>query len=374
MTWDWHEWHRAYDQPDSPLSRRLAAIQQLIRDALDAAPPGQIRVISMCAGDGRDLLGAIADHPRRGDVQGRLVELDARLCATARATAPAAVDVLCADAGASDAYADMVPADLVLVCGVFGNISDDDMFHTLDTLPTLCAEQATVLWTRHRRAPDVTPALRKHMIDRDFEEIAFIAPPDTIFGIGAYRFHGHPERFRPGERIFEFMNAQARQDLCQQCGFYYGMTHAEILPWMRSDTDAFLAALAEYDDSTVRHRPAPDVWSPLEYACHVRDVLRVQRERVLQAQREDEPTFTPMRRDERVVEERYNEQDPKVVAVEIAEASAALIATLESLDDAGWVRTGIYNYPQPQPRTVEWIAVHTLHELLHHRTDIGTLA
>jgi hypothetical protein len=81
-----------------------------------------------------------------------------------------------------------------------------------------------------------------------------------------------------------------------------------------------------------------------------------------------------MRRDERVVEERYNEQDPKVVAVEIAEASAALIATLESLDDAGWVRTGIYNYPQPQPRTVEWIAVHTLHELLHHRTDIGTLA
>ena len=32
--------------------------------------------------------------------------------------------------------------------------------------------------------------------------------------------------------------------------------------------------LAPLDDAAVRARPAPDVWSPLEYACHVRDVLR----------------------------------------------------------------------------------------------------
>ena len=374
MTWDWHEWHRAYDIPDSPLSRRLVCVQQLIRDALDVAPPGPIRVVSMCAGDGRDLLGAITDHPRRGDVQGRLVELDERLCEAARANAPAAIEVLCADAGDADSYAGMVPADLVLVCGVFGNISDDDMFHTLDTLPTLCAEHATVLWTRHRRAPDATPSLRKHMIDLDFEEIAFIAPPETVFGVGAYRFCGQPQPFRAGERIFDFIGFSERPDLCQQCGFSYGMTGRETIPWLRSDTDGFLAALAQYDDAAVRRRPAPEVWSPLEYACHLRDVLRVQRERIHQAQREHEPTFTPMRRDERVVEERYNEQDPKVVANELRDASNAFITTVEALDDEGWARTGVYNYPEPRLRTVEWITVHTLHELLHHRTDIGTLA
>jgi hypothetical protein len=374
MTWDWHEWHRAYDQPDSPLSRRLAAIQQLIRDALDAAPPGAIRVISMCAGDGRDLVGAIADHPRRDDVRGRIVELDERLCARARAAAPAAIDVLCADAGVTDSYAGMVPADLVLVCGVFGNISDDDMFGTLDALPTLCADEATVFWTRHRRPPDVTPTLRKRMFDLDFEEIAFIAPPETVFGIGAYKFHGRTELLRAGERIFTFVNPDERPYLCQQCLFSYGMTGWETIPWFRSDTEAFLEQLAKFNDEAVRARPEPDVWSPLEYACHLRDVLRVQRERILQAQREHEPTFTPMRRDERVVEERYNEQDPAVVATELREASAAFIDTLESLDDAGWARTGVYNYPEPRLRTVEWIAVHTLHELLHHRTDIGTLA
>jgi hypothetical protein len=81
-----------------------------------------------------------------------------------------------------------------------------------------------------------------------------------------------------------------------------------------------------------------------------------------------------MRRDERVIEDRYNEQDPAVVADEIIDAADALIATLEGLDDDGWQRQGLYNYPEPQLRTVEWIAVHTVHELLHHRVDIGTLA
>ena len=106
----------------------------------------------------------------------------------------------------------------------------------------------------------------------------------------------------------------------------------------------------------------------------MRDVLQVQRDRIVQAQHEDEPHFAPMRRDERVVEKRYNEQEPDLVATELLAAADALAGTLETLDDAGWSRRGVYNYPEPQLRTVEWIAIHTVHELLHHRVDIGTLA
>ncbi len=174
--------------------------------------------------------------------------------------------------------------------------------------------------------------------------------------------------------MFEFVGYDVLTDACHTCGFSYDMGRAEIIGWMRSDAAEFLVRFREIDDDDVRQRLAPDVWSPLEYACHVRDVLRVQRERVLQAQREDEPAFTPMRRDERVVEERYNEQDPDAVAAELRVAADALIATLDELDDAGWMRRGVYNYPEPQLRTVEWIAIHTVHELLHHRFDIGTLA
>ena len=81
-----------------------------------------------------------------------------------------------------------------------------------------------------------------------------------------------------------------------------------------------------------------------------------------------------MGRDERVVNDRYNEQDPAVVRAEVLAAAETLASFLDALDDAGWRRTGIYNYPEPEPRTVEWIGIHTVHELLHHRGDIGTLA
>ncbi len=374
MGMDWHEWHRAYDRPDSPLAQRLAIVQRLIRDALDAAPPGPIRVLSMCAGEARDLAGVLADHPRRADVYGRAVELDPELAARAAEHLPPTVEVVVGDAGISDVYEGASPADVVLACGVFGNISDDDMDRTITTLPMLCAPGATVLWTRHRRPPDATPGLRKLMIDTGFDEVEFVAPAESIFGIGAYRFHGETQPFRPHVRIFEFVGFNAREEACPQCGFSYNMDRAEVLPWLRSDTNAFVETFARFDDTAARHRPAPDVWSALEYACHVRDVLRVQRERIVQAQRQHEPAFAPMRRDERVVEDRYNEQDPAHVAAEITDAGNALAELLESLDGAGWSRTGVYNFPTPQLRTVEWIAIHTVHELLHHRVDIGTRA
>jgi DinB family protein len=375
MVHDWHLWHNAYDMPDSPLARRLAIVQQCIRDALDAAPQGPIRVLSMCAGQARDLVGALDGHPRASDVHGVVVELDPELAAQARESLSAKIDVVVGDAGMSTAYEDGVPADIALVCGVFGNITYADMEGMIRLLPMFCAPNATVIWTRHRRPPDMTIDIRRRLSELGFEEVAFVAPESTAFGIGAHRFAtGTPVPFRPHVRMFEFVGYDVLGDACKACGFSYDMGRGEILPWLRSDAAAFVGKFREIDPSHVRQRPAPDVWSSLEYACHVRDVLRVQRERVRQAQREDEPHFTPMRRDERVVEEGYNEQDPSVVAEEITAAADAFDAALSALDDVGWARRGLYNYPEPQLRTVEWIAIHTVHELLHHRGDIGTLA
>ena len=99
---DCHEWHREYDEPGSPLTIRLALVQRRIRDALDAAPPGPIQVVSACAGQGRDVLGVLVDHPRRDDVRARLVELDAGLAETARDAAGdfalSGIDVITGDA------------------------------------------------------------------------------------------------------------------------------------------------------------------------------------------------------------------------------------------------------------------------------------
>jgi len=108
----------------------------------------------------------------------------------------------------------------------------------------------------------------------------------------------------------------------------------------------------------------------LEYACHVRDVLLVQRERVLLSLRVEEPNVETMGRDERVDADGYNEQRPADVARQLGDAALMFTGVLRRLDAGSWERTLIYNYPEPSPRSVEWVAVHTLHEVTHHLRDV----
>jgi putative methyltransferase len=206
---DWEAWHHDYDQPGSPLHRRLLVVQALIAEALERVPAGPISVVSLCAGQGRDLLGVLVDHPRRGDVTARLVELDPRNAEVARARARAAgldaVEVVTGDAGLSDAYVGAVPADLVVACGIFGNVSDDDIAGTIAALPQLCAPAATVLWTRRRHPPDATPGIRARFEAAGFAELAFVAPPDAFFSVGAHQLMAAPQPLVSGVRFFEFL-------------------------------------------------------------------------------------------------------------------------------------------------------------------------
>lgn len=205
----WLDWHAAYDVPDSPLSRRLAIVQRCISDALDAAPPGPVRVVSMCAGDGRDLLGVLERHPRGRDVRGRLVELDPVLAMRARSSTPQGIDVRCGDASTTSAYEGAVPADLVLICGVFGNVGDDDIVRTIRAVPSLCAPGATVVWTRHRRPPDRTILARETFADTGFEEVSFVAPDGFLFGVGVHRLAAAPLPYRAGVEMFTFVGYDA---------------------------------------------------------------------------------------------------------------------------------------------------------------------
>lgn len=205
----WLRWHEAYRDPDSPLSRRLLIVQGQIRAALDSAPAGRIRVLSLCAGRGQDLLDVLAAHPRRDDVDARLVELDPRLAADARATAGrlqgARVEVVEGDAGTTDACVGAVPAHLLLLAGIFGNVSEADIRRTAEASPMLCASGATVIWTRQRRPPDLTPAIRAWYAAAGVREMAFIAPDGDLTSVYAGRFEGATWPLVPGQRLFSFV-------------------------------------------------------------------------------------------------------------------------------------------------------------------------
>jgi len=204
---DWYAWHDAYDQPGTMLARRLAAVQDQVRTALDQARPGPLRAISVCAGQGRDLIGALDGHPRAADVRARLVELDPRNCAAAGAAAPPGVEVVGGDASNTSAYAGAVPAEVVLANGVFGNISDADIRRTILTLPSLCAPDATVVWTRHRRPPDRTTEIRQWFTDAGFREVTFEGVEGFVFGVGVARLVAPPAPFVAGVQMFDFVGS-----------------------------------------------------------------------------------------------------------------------------------------------------------------------
>jgi hypothetical protein len=203
---DWTVWHEKYDEPNSGLARRLVEVQRQVRAALDTAPGGSLRVLSLCAGQGRDLIGPLADHPRRHDVTALLVEIDERLAATARARAESAgldrVTVLTGDAARTDNYADMVPADLVLLCGIFGNIADADIEATVDQCPALVRPGGTVIWTRNRRPADLVPMICEWFERRNFVPVS---PPTVDGGVAAHRFTGASATLETGRTLFRFI-------------------------------------------------------------------------------------------------------------------------------------------------------------------------
>ena len=204
---DWLAWHAAYDVPGSPLAQRLGVVQGWIRRTLDQAPTGPLRAVSMCAGQGRDLIDVLSGHPRRAEVTARLVELDPRIAAAARQRAAAAglslVDVVTGDAGLAGAYAGLAPADLVLACGVFGNISTADIQRTIAGCTRLCATGGTVIWTRSRQAPDLIPQICQWFAQHDFG-LAGVSDPGPSWAVGAHQFTGRPGPPLAGERFFTF--------------------------------------------------------------------------------------------------------------------------------------------------------------------------
>jgi hypothetical protein len=205
---DYEEWHRAYDDPDSSLSWRLRVVSGFIDGALDSHAGG-IRVLSACSGDGRDLFGVLSRRSDAARVTAVLVELHPEIADRARiavANLAAHVEVRTGDAGASSSYLGAVPADLVIMVGIFGNIDDVDLGRTIATIPQFCTEGATVLWSRGVDPDRTNDGVRAQFADHGFVEIDYeeLAPNASGPAVGMVRYTGPSVELEPGRHLFSF--------------------------------------------------------------------------------------------------------------------------------------------------------------------------
>jgi methyltransferase family protein len=203
---DWLAWHRAYDDPGSVQARRLTIVRSRIGESLEALGAGA-RVLSLCAGDGRDLIPELAVRSENG-VEAVLVELDAELAASAAASAASAglrdVDVRAADASLPESFSDALPVDLLLLCGIFGNVPDDDIRRTIFAVPAILRPGGLVIWTRGRRdGVDLRPSVRRWVAEAGLAEVAYDGEPE-LFGVGVARAGDAAAHPALPDRLFTF--------------------------------------------------------------------------------------------------------------------------------------------------------------------------
>lgn len=156
---------------------------------------------------------------------------------------------------------------------------------------------------------------------------------------------------------------------CPDCGFDPAAQGLAELPGLVHDTAmAWSDVLARGD---ARDRPSPEVWSPLEYAAHVRDVHALFAQRVLLMLDEDEPTFANWDQDATAVESQYGNQDPATVAVELIEAAGTVAGIYATVDDATKDRRGYRS--NGSVFSVESLGSYHLHDVVHHLHDVGAM-
>lgn len=153
---------------------------------------------------------------------------------------------------------------------------------------------------------------------------------------------------------------------CAECGFDSADLDVTALPGRVLDwADEWVAVLSRPD---VAVRPSPGVWSPLEYACHVRDVLNVFAGRVRLMLTQDAPEFANWDQDATAVAERYDLQDPAVVATELAGAAADMAEVFAGVAPDAWGRTGLRS--NGSHFTVDSIGRYFAHDVVHHLADV----
>lgn len=192
---------------------------------------------------------------------------------------------------------------------------------------------------------------------------------------------------------------------CPACGFDAATVDYDAVPAAaRASVDRLRAALAR---PGARQRPRPEMWSPTEYAAHVRDVCRIFVFRVAVITRRpavdpgvpafdpgvgggpahverysgdelsragrrgvpaDLPTFANWDQDATALADRYDEQDPAVVAAQLSVAAGAAAEAFASVPPADRAmraqRGGGATF------TVETLARYFLHDLVHHVHDV----
>lgn len=161
------------------------------------------------------------------------------------------------------------------------------------------------------------------------------------------------------------------QRSCAECGFDASTVAADQLPALvRALTRPWARVLGDQEAGAgLRDRPDPSTWSPLEYACHVHDVLKVFAGRFALILAEEDPTLPNWDQDQAAITGAYAAQEPAEVGAGISGRTEALVEQLQRYHGSDWDRTT--QRSDGASFTALTLGRYLAHDLAHHLHDVG---
>ena len=154
--------------------------------------------------------------------------------------------------------------------------------------------------------------------------------------------------------------------VCPECGFDVRSYPKQETGTMIRENASRWAELLAHPES--RRRPSAEVWSGLEYGCHVRDVYRLYDERLAMMIEQGNPLYPNWDQNEAALEKNYEKDDPTTVADDLSIAAHRLAERFDALSDEDWKRMGTRS--DGANFTVETFARYLVHDPIHHVHDV----
>lgn len=159
-----------------------------------------------------------------------------------------------------------------------------------------------------------------------------------------------------------------RTGRCPECGFDWEGPLGDLAERLRAIPRHLEDALSACDETALRTRNEPLVWSPLEYAGHIRDVMTWYEERIRRVLFEERPQLTALAWSQVTERRQYHDEMTRAILAGVAEAAMSLSDLMRSLTSEQWSRVGVGS--EGDERDVAILARRAMHEAVHHLMDV----
>lgn len=204
---DWHTWNDHYDNADSELSKRLNKVKEYLKNTLlNIEIP---TVLNICSGQGKDILESMVELDKDAEVY--LIDTNTNSLNAAinfaKTNNIGTITFINEDASHTSTYKkyDIPKSNIVLACGLFGHLNQEDSYGLVDFLKTQIKANGTVIWTKNIENDSISN-LRKYFIDNNFEEISYFGPEGSPWAVVCNKYIGEEFDLSKEYKIFNFID------------------------------------------------------------------------------------------------------------------------------------------------------------------------